>query len=156
MIEANDKHSINSTAIASALDEAGLRQTRPRRAIAEEIARLAAEDADFTIEDLWRNVRAHSPHIGRATAFRTVEILVELGILDRITFANGSERYHSAHGESHHHHLTCESCHKVVEFVTCLPSSLLDQVAREAGFTLLGHRIDLYGRCPQCQVATGK
>lgn len=142
---------LTETTIIEALNRAGFRQTRQRKALAEQVARMASSDTDFAIEDLWHDTRACDAGIGRATAFRTVEVLVELGLLDRVAFADGSERYHAVHPGAHHHHLTCERCHKIVEVDACLESTQLDEVARRSGFSLVGHRIEIFGRCPDCQ-----
>lgn len=157
---ANPQNTHNTThtswradAIIAVLDRAGLRQTKPRRAIAEVLADLAEQGADFAAEDLWHTVRIAAPSLGRATTFRTLERLVELGILDRVTFADGSERYHACQQPGHHHHLTCESCHRVIEIQTCIPQQTLQDVAHHAGFVLTGHRIEIYGQCPDCKGA---
>jgi len=148
-----DHDVLSAGAIIAALNRAGLRQTRPRRAIAEQVAEAARAGVDFTVEDLWHAVQKREPGVGRATAFRTVEVLVELGLLDRVAFANGQEHYHAVHPGSHHHHLTCERCHRVVELDTCVAPQLLEMVARASGFVLSGHRFEIFGCCPQCQKA---
>lgn len=142
---------LDATTIIAALEVAGLRLTCPRKALADQVGRLAAADADFTIEDLWHGVRQTDAGVGRATTFRLVEVLVELGMLDRIAFADGSTRYHAVMPGEHHHHLTCERCHKVVEVDMCMPAQQLSDVAHQAGFALSGHRIELFGCCADCQ-----
>lgn len=142
---------LSATTIIAALDHAGLRQTRPRKALADHVGRLAATDADFTIEDLWHGVRQTDASVGRATTFRLVEVLVELGLVDRIAFADGSTRYHAVLPGEHHHHLTCERCHKVVEVDMCMPAQQMNEVAHRAGFALSGHRIEIFGCCADCQ-----
>ena len=137
--------------IQEAIEIAGLRFTRPRQVLVEQIVQRAQENRDFTSETLWHTVQKSAPWIGRSTVFRTIELFTELGFLDRITFADGTERYHVMMPGSHHHHLTCEDCHRVVEIATCIPSDLLDHVAQETGFSLSDHRMELFGHCPQCQ-----
>jgi Fur family ferric uptake transcriptional regulator len=142
---------ITGQAMLAAMDAIGLRMTRPRQVIVKQIAAWAREDADFTSESLWHSVQRQAPWIGRATVFRTVEVLAQLGFLDRISFADGTEHYHAVAPGTHHHHLTCEQCHRVVDVDACIPPELLDQVARRTGFALSGHRLELFGRCRQCQ-----
>jgi Fur family ferric uptake transcriptional regulator len=83
-----------------------------------------------------------------------------LNFLDRVTFADGSERYHPVQPGTHHHHLTCAQCHRVVAIDACLPSQLLEKVERQSGFTISGHRLELFGSCPSCRarntLATGE
>jgi Fur family transcriptional regulator, ferric uptake regulator len=137
--------------MVAALEAAGLRPTRPRSAMIDQIAAWSVAGKDFTSEELWHAAQERAPWVGRSTAFRTVELLTEFGFLDRVTFADGSERYHAVQPGTHHHHLTCELCHRVVDIDTCLPTSLLDGIAHASGFTLSGHRLELFGRCPDCR-----
>jgi Fur family transcriptional regulator, ferric uptake regulator len=144
---------VSAAQMAAALAQAGFRPTRPRTAIIDQIAAWAAENKDFTSEELWHTAQARAPWLGRSTAFRTVDLLTECGFLDRVTFADGSERYHVVQPGTHHHHLTCEQCHRVVAIDACLPAEVVDTVTQQSGFTLSGHRLELFGRCPTCQKA---
>jgi Fur family ferric uptake transcriptional regulator len=132
---------------------AGLRTTRPRQALAEQIVAWAAEEKEFSGEELWHAVQTSAPWVGRATAFRTVQLLQDFGFLDRVTFADGTERYHVVAGDAHHHHLTCEQCHRVVAVAACIAPDVFDAVARQSGFAISGHRVEIFGRCPDCQAA---
>jgi Fur family transcriptional regulator, ferric uptake regulator len=143
--------SITAQQMQKAIEAAGLRVTRPRQILVEQIALWAEEDQDFTGEALWHAVQQSNPWLGRSTVFRTIDLLTQLGFLDRISFADGSERYHAVAPGSHHHHLTCERCHRVVEIDACISPELLKHVAQETGFTVTGHRLELFGQCPYCQ-----
>ena len=142
---------VSAQQVVAALEAAGLRPTRPRGAMIDQIAAWSACGKDFTSEELWHAAQERAPWIGRSTAFRTVELLAEFGFLDRVTFADGSERYHAVQPGTHHHHLTCEQCHRVVDIDACLPTPLLDGIAQASGFALSGHRLELFGKCPDCQ-----
>lgn len=139
--------------VIQAFAAAGLRTTRPRQALAEQIVTWAAEEKEFSSEELWHAVQARAPWVGRATAFRTVQLLQEFGFLDRVTFADGTERYHVVAGDGHHHHLTCEQCHRVVAVEACIAPDVFEAVARQSGFAISGHRVEIFGRCPDCQAA---
>lgn len=136
--------------ILAAFDEAGMRNTRPRRLIAERLAKCAARGEDFTGDDLWRELLDIEPSLGRATVFRAIEMLVNLKLLDRVTFADGTHRYRVC-GAAHHHHLTCVRCHRVVEIETCLSMEQFHAIAARNDFALEGHALELYGRCAQCR-----
>jgi Fur family ferric uptake transcriptional regulator len=142
---------IGAVEMVAALEQAGLRSTRPRSAIIDQIAEWATEGKDFSSEELWHATQARAPWIGRATVFRTVELLTALSFLDRITFADGSERYHPVQPGTHHHHLTCAECHRVVAIDACLPTQMLEKVERQSGFTISGHRLEIFGSCPSCR-----
>jgi len=136
--------------IYAAFDELSQRNTRPRKLIAERLVQLADDGEDFTTDDLWQELRQSEPRIGRATVFRSVEKLVDKGLLDRIEFADGTHHYRVCSG-THHHHLTCTRCHRVVEVNLCLPHEQLDAIGDQNNFAIEGHSLSIFGRCKSCQ-----
>ncbi len=140
--------------IYAAFDEVSQRNTRPRRLIAERLIELADKGEDFTTDDLWQELRQAEPKIGRATVFRSVEKLVEMGLLDRIEFADGTHHYRVC-GGAHHHHLTCTQCHRVIEIDICLPQEQLAAIGERTNFAIEGHALTLFGRCENCRVEQG-
>lgn len=137
--------------IRAAFQETSQRATRPRRLIEEHLIELAHSGADFTIDDLWQMLRQVEPRLGRATVYRAVEMLFGLGLLDRIEFADGTHHFRVC-GGAHHHHLTCTQCHLVVEVDICLPVDQFASIGKQTDFTIEGHSITLFGRCPACRV----
>lgn len=145
-------HASSAADVMAVFAAAGLRTTQPRRLIAGTIARLAADGQDFTADGLRRQVQAQDPHVGRATVFRALDILLDNRLLERIRFADGSHRFRTcAHTPAHHHHLTCSSCRRIVEVDVCFPDDQLQAIAAGAGFVLDGHAIELFGRCADCR-----
>ncbi len=142
---------ITTDVILDAFAALGLRNTRPRRLIAQRLAELAARGEDFATDDLWQELLRVDPQLGRATVFRSVDVLVDQGVLDRVTFADGTHRYRVC-GVPHHHHLTCTQCHQIVELPLCLPEGELTALASQTGFAIEGHALEVFGRCPNCQV----
>ncbi len=136
--------------IRAAFDEVSQRHTRPRRLIEERLVELAESGADFTIDDLWQEMRLGEPRLGRATVYRSVEKLVNLGLLDRIEFADGTHHYRVCGGE-HHHHLTCTRCRRVVEVDICLPLDQFVAISHQTNFDIEGHTLTLFGRCENCR-----
>lgn len=136
--------------IYAVFDEMGQRNTRPRRIIAERLAELASQGADFTTDDLWQQIREVEPRLGRATVYRSVEMLVTAGLLDRIEFADGTHHYRVC-GGGHHHHLTCTRCHRVVEVNLCLPTDQFISLAQQTDFAIEGHSLTIFGRCAACR-----
>ena len=145
--------SVTTREILDAFERKGLRNTRPRRAIAKRLAQLSQQGSDFATEDLWHALQAEDQRLGRATVFRAVDTLLDEGLLDRVEFADGVRRYRVCGGSAHHHHLTCTQCHRVVEVEVCLPPETLSAVASSADFALEGHSIELFGRCQACRLA---
>lgn len=136
--------------IRAAFEEQARRRTRPRNRIAGRIAELATRGADFTVEELWHDLKGKDAHLGRATVFRAVEMLVNQGLLNRIEFADGSHTYRACGGD-HHHHLTCVQCHRVVDVDVCLPEQLLTAIGEKTGFEIEGHSLFIFGRCADCR-----
>ena len=126
------------------------RHTRPRRIIEERIIELAKSGANFTIDDLWQSIREIEPRLGRATVYRAVETLVNLGLLNRVEFADGIHHYRVC-DDGHHHHLTCIQCRRVVEVDICVPTELLTAVTNQTNFSIEGHSLTLFGRCSTCR-----
>jgi Fur family transcriptional regulator, ferric uptake regulator len=143
---------ISAHSILDTFEALGLRNTRPRRLIAQRLAELAARGEDFATDELWQELLRVDPQLGRATVFRSVDVLVEQGVLDRVPFADGTHRYRVC-GGPHHHHLTCTRCHQIVELALCLPEGELSALASQTGFDIEGHAIEVFGRCPACRTA---
>jgi len=140
-----------SDKINSAFEELSQRNTRQRRLIADRLIDLANKGEDFTTDDLWQELRQVDPKIGRATVFRSVEKLVEIGLLNRIEFADGSHHYRVCGSEEHHHHLTCTQCHRVVEVDLCVPEEQIAAIGNRTHFAIEGHSLTLFGRCQDCR-----
>ena len=136
--------------IRTAFEAVSQRRTRPRQLIADRLVELAMSGADFTIDDLWQEVREVEPRLGRATVYRAVEKLVHMGLLDRVEFADGTHHYRVC-GDDHHHHLTCTQCHRVVEVDVCLPAEQLTAISDKTHFAIEGHSLTLFGRCENCR-----
>ena len=136
--------------IRAAFKRVGERNTRPRRLIADHLAELAAHDANFSIDDLWQALRQQDPHLGRATLYRCIEILVNEGLLDRIEFANGTHRYHVCSTKAHHH-LTCTQCHRFVEVHVAIPTDQFTAISAQTDFAIEGLALTLFGRCANCR-----
>src|SRR5579871_3560909 len=136
--------------IREAFAETSQRNTRPRRIIAERLIELARSGAHFTVDDLWQTLRQEEPRLGRATVYRSVEMLVNMGILDRVEFADGTHHYRVC-GGTHHHHLTCTQCHRVIEVDICLPVEQINAIGCQTKFDIEGHSLSLFGRCEACR-----
>jgi Fur family ferric uptake transcriptional regulator len=128
-------------AIEKACAERGMRMTGPRRVI----ARVLAEASDHPdVEELHRRVAAVEPGISIATVYRTVKLFEDAGILARVDFRDGRTRYEPA-PDTHHDHLIDLQTGQVIEFHNAEIERLQEIVARELGFRLVDHRLELYG-----------
>jgi Fur family ferric uptake transcriptional regulator len=121
--------------------EKGMRMTEQRRVI----ARVLSDAHDHPdVEELYRRSHAVDPHISIATVYRTVRLFEESGIIARHEFRDGRARYEEA-TEIHHDHLIDMRTGQVIEFVDPEIEALQNAIARRLGFTLVDHRLELYG-----------
>lgn len=122
-------------------EQMGLRMTEQRRTIASVLDR--ARDHPH-VEELHARASAADPRISLATVYRTVKLLEESGILEKVDFGDGRARYESAERD-HHDHLIDLDTGKVIEFVDPEIEELQERIASKLGYRLMGHRMELYG-----------
>jgi Fur family transcriptional regulator, ferric uptake regulator len=118
----------------------GLRLTSHQRLIVRIISE-ARDHPDFT--ELYRRIGEHNARISRPTLCRTLRLLTRNGIIERHAFLGNPLRYERA-PERHHDHLIDLSTGKVCEFSDPLIEYLQKKVARELGYKLVAHRLELY------------
>lgn len=121
--------------------EQGMRMTDQRRTIAHV---LSKSDDHPDVEELYRRASAIDSKISIATVYRTVRLFEEAGILERHDFKDGRARYEQA-PEEHHDHLIDIQSGEVLEFRSEEIEELQKRVAKELGFELVDHRMELYG-----------
>ena len=119
----------------------GMRMTGQRRTIAKV---LSEADDHPDVEEVYRRASARDPHISLSTVYRTVRLFEGAGILERHEFGDGRARYEPA-GPGHHDHLINVKTGEVIEFSNEQIERLQENVARELGFRLIGHRLELFG-----------
>ena len=110
----------------------------------------------MTAEDIYELVSVDNPEIGLATVYRTLQLLLDMQLVDRIDFGDGCVRYEIGHllnGDTrhNHHHLICKSCNKVVPFDDDLLDDLEEHIEKATGFHVLDHELKFYGLCSKCQ-----
>jgi Fur family ferric uptake transcriptional regulator len=135
------------TPIITTLDRAGYRLTEPRRALATLIAQ---QDGHFTAAELVSSARARRLGVGRATVFRTLETLEEIGAIERLDLPSGEHAYVACE-LAHHHHIICSNCGRTVEIDDAGLGQVVREVARQTSFRVDQHRLELFGLCPACQ-----
>ena len=128
--------------ILQRLEARGLRMTDQRRTIAQVIE--AAEDHP-DVEELHARANTLDPRISLATVYRTVRLLEEAGILERLEFGDGRARFEDSQ-RAHHDHLIDMDTGEVIEFCDPEIEALQEKIARRLGYRLEGHRLELLGR----------
>jgi Fe2+ or Zn2+ uptake regulation protein len=140
---------VDATAFLTALDRSDFRTTEPRRAV----ARLVADErGHFSAADLVAAARSQRLGIGRATIFRTLDVLAELGLVERIDLPSGEHAYVACEPR-HHHHVVCSGCGRTDDIDDAGLRSVVRDVARRTGYEIDDHRLELFGRCPSCRTA---
>jgi Fur family transcriptional regulator, ferric uptake regulator len=121
--------------------ERGMRTTDQRRVI----ARVLESSADHPdVEELYRRSSAVDSRISISTVYRTVKLFEDAGIIERHDFRDGRSRYETVPDE-HHDHLIDLKTGTVIEFHSPEIEALQERIAREHGFRLVDHRLELYG-----------
>jgi Fur family ferric uptake transcriptional regulator len=109
------------------------------------IARVLSDATDHPdVEEVYRRATEIDPKISIATVYRTVRLFEEAEILERHDFGDGRARYEEATDE-HHDHLIDVQSGKVIEFQNDEIEALQEKIARQHGFRLIGHRLELFG-----------
>ncbi len=129
-----------------ALREAGLRATRQRLTVLDA---LRGRGDTVTAQDLHMELRQAGEPIGLTTVYRTLAALADAGFLD--TFDREGEQAFRLCGDAHHHHLVCETCNTVEEITAEEVERWVHEVASARGFSVTGHRADIFGVCPACR-----
>ena len=128
--------------LEAVLRSAGLRITRQRRTI---LAILAEGGDHPDALALFRRAARQDPSISLSTVYRTMKVLEERGAIQRHTFEGGPARFEQADG-AHHDHLIDLDTGAVIEFRSERIEKLQEEIARELGYEIVSHRLELYGR----------
>jgi Fur family ferric uptake transcriptional regulator len=121
---------------------------------AEALATVLASMPGFTsAQEIYAELRRKGERVGLTTVYRHLQALSEQGALDSIRDDNGETLYRQCQTRAHHHHLTCRTCGRSVEVEGRAVEQWAERVATEAGFTQVGHTVELFGLCPACAAA---
>lgn len=120
--------------------EKGIKMTDQRRVV----ARVIAESHDHPdVEEVYKRASALDSKISIATVYRTVRLFEEAGIVEKHDFGDGRARYEEL-TDDHHDHLIDIKSGKVVEFFNEEIEKLKEKIAKDLGYKLVGHRLELY------------
>lgn len=130
------------------LKSKNLRYSEKRQKIADIFISF---EGHLTPEELYIYARRKNRSIGLASVYRTLKLLRDSGIARELTFLDGSARYEYSFGREHHDHMICIRCGTYIEAVDMKIEKLQEKMAKEHGFQLVDHRMELYGYCKDCQ-----
>ena len=132
--------------ILKAVESNGYRLTASRLAIVNTLVESAGH---VTADELAEKVRQQAPRVGRMTVYRTLDLLVELGVARPIYQGTGAAHYILMANGSHHH-LICDRCNDIIEFEEHAAGTLMEQLAEQFNFHLVSHLLELHGLCEDC------
>jgi Fur family ferric uptake transcriptional regulator len=131
------------------LAAAGYRRGGARRAVIDILSRQECALSALEIEDLLRDSGRQA---GRASIYRVLEELEELGLVTRLDLGTGTARFEAAHpgGDRHHHHLLCDECGDLVPFSDKELERVIGRVSQRLPYPVSGHDVTLHGSCESC------
>ena len=133
------------------LREQGFPITQQREAVAQTVFSATGH---LSVEDIERRLREEEERIGKATIYRTLDLLVKSKLVEEHDFGEGFKRYeHRLSRQPVHEHLICLECGKVTEFRSEEVERVEGRVANEYGFAPARHRLEIYGLCRDCRRA---
>lgn len=134
------------------LKKYGLKVTTQRVVILEVLSNRP--DEHLTVEEIYDCVKNKYPEIGLATVYRTIQMLSEINLIDKLNLDDGYVRYEIGKQEEncghHHHHLICIDCGQVFTFQDDLLENLENQIQKTMNFQIVDHEVKLYGHCSNC------
>ncbi|MBC7659964.1 MAG: transcriptional repressor [Chitinophagaceae bacterium] len=129
------------------LAKSQLKHSKQRNFIIEE---FLAMDSHVSAEELYSQLKNRDHNPGLATVYRTLNLLKDAGLVDQKQFSDGKSVFEVMAPDSHHDHLICLSCHKVIEFENEEIERLQELVAKKHSFKLTKHSLELFGHCSDC------
>ncbi len=147
-----DIRNINIERFKDTLQREGLRLTRQRMAVLKDIL---ASEGHRECDEILFSLRKKQISVSRATVYRTLDILEKAGFVRKMDVGDGRSRYENKLSQSHHDHLICLECGRIIEFVDLEIENRQAQLSKDQGFKLLSHSHQLFGICARCQPAKG-
>ncbi|HEY4099845.1 MAG TPA: Fur family transcriptional regulator [Gemmatimonadales bacterium] len=124
--------------------------TRPRDLVA---GALFAGGEHLSVDGVARRLRDSGTHVGTATIYRSIDLLLESGLVRAHDFGEGFKRYEALLDPGPSGHLICSRCGRIAKFSTERFERILPIVADEAGFQHQAHRVEIRGLCQVCREA---
>jgi Fur family ferric uptake transcriptional regulator len=130
------------------LREGGHRSGGAREAV---VALLARQDCCLSAQEISDELRGAGAEIGQASVYRALDLLHEMGLVQRVEFGEGGARYEPMlpSGE-HHHHAVCETCGRVTAFKDERLERALERLSDRLRHSMRAHDIVIHGDCSRC------
>lgn len=136
------------------LKKQGFRLTQPRRVILD---LLSKTQSHLPAKDIYMKIRRNHPHVGLTTVYRTLDLMVRIGVIKKFEFGEGQSRYELTwEFKEHHHHLVCLACGKIIDYNDFIQEEVkfFDKIQRNLSkkyrFNIKHHEVYFYGHCREC------
>ena len=135
------------TIFKKSLERRGLKYTSERREI---LKAVLSTHEHFDADWLFMEMRKVGAKASKATIYRSLVLLCEVGILREVFHGPHGAYYEHVYGHEHHEHMICLSCNKVIEFISRRLENLQDDACRAMGFHSVRHHLQVFGYCADC------
>ena len=115
------------------------------------LASIFQRESHVDAETLHAHLRTEGGDISRATVYRTLDLLVQAGLVRKNSLGANHANYEAARGDEHHDHLICLNCTEVIEFYRPDLEALQEGICADHGFKLIHHSLQIFGLCPSCK-----
>ncbi len=126
----------------------GLKSTPQRDEIARWIFQVHSH---FTVDDLIAGFHEEGKRISSATAYRVIQMMLDLGLLIEHDFGKGYKHFEHVPGHHDHDHIICSQCGKIVEFTDERLNAIREHIEKENDFIVENHVLNFYGICSDCR-----
>jgi len=127
------------------LAKRNLRMTRQRKVILEELRRINNHPS---ADELYERVRQLLPRISLGTVYRNLDVLSELGEIQRLELSGSLKRFDG--NPRKHYHIRCMNCDRIDDAPLAFQKNIEDQLNGETDYKIMGHRLEFVGLCPAC------
>ena len=149
LIENNNNNEEIIDELKKIVKQKGLKYTEQREIV---LSILLHAKEHLTAEEVYNDIKKEhkESNIGIATVYRALSFLEEVDLITSITFGTDGKKYES-NSKSHHDHLICTECGKIIEFIDDEIEKRQDKIAKKNKFKITSHSMQLYGTCEVCQ-----
>jgi Fur family ferric uptake transcriptional regulator len=130
------------------IKRSGLRNTKQRKAILD-IIRIS--ELPVTAEDVYLELKKQHIPVNLSTVYRTMETMSECMLIKKLRFLGEEKTFFEYFKAMHRHYLVCLRCKKILPISGCPLKSYEKTLEEKTDYSISGHRLDIYGYCPQCK-----